>query len=106
PSSGSTTMEITNRATANGLPDSNNDTIGGIQMPDQFLALLDSRADEIRALLPKYLTSERFFVLARQVEKNPTLRACTPQSLFDCVLQAAQCGLEIGTVDQHAFIIP
>jgi recombination protein RecT len=73
---------------------------------NQFLALIDSRADEIRALLPKYLTPERFFVLARQVEKNPTLRACTPQSLFDCVLQAAQCGLEIGTVDQHAFIIP
>ena len=73
---------------------------------NQFLALIDSRADEIRALLPKYLTAERFFVLARQVEKNPALRGCTPQSLFDCVLQAAQCGLEIGTVDQHAFIIP
>lgn len=71
-----------------------------------FLALIDSRADEIRALLPKYLTPERFFVLARQIEKNPQLRACTPQSLFDCVLQAAQCGLEIGTVDQHAFVIP
>ncbi len=71
-----------------------------------FLALIDSRADEIRALLPKYLSAERFFVLARQIERNPQLRACSPQSIFDCVLKAAQCGLEIGTVDQHAFIIP
>ena len=76
-------------------------------MPESnFLALIDSRADEIRALLPKYLTPERFFILAREVERNPQLRACTPQSLFDCVLKAAQCGLELGTVDQHCYIIP
>jgi recombination protein RecT len=73
---------------------------------NQFLALIDSRADEIKALLPKYMTPERFFVLARLVEKDPNLRQCTPQSLFECVLKAAQCGLEIGTVDQHAFVIP
>lgn len=73
---------------------------------NQFLALIDSRADEIRALLPKYLTPERFFILAREVERNPQLRSCTPQSLFDCVLKAAQCGLELGTVDQHCYIIP
>jgi recombination protein RecT len=73
---------------------------------NQFLALIDSRADEIRALLPKYLTPERFFTLARLVERDRNLAKCTPQSLFDCVLKAAQCGLEIGTVDQHAYIIP
>jgi recombination protein RecT len=76
-------------------------------MPESnFLALIDSRADEIKALIPKYLSPERFFVLAREVERNPQLRACTPQSLFDCVLKAAQCGLELGTVDQHCFVIP
>lgn len=73
---------------------------------NQFLALIDSRADEIRSLIPKYMSPERFFVLARLVEKDKNLAQCTPQSLFDCVLKAAQCGLEIGTVDQHAYIIP
>ena len=76
-------------------------------MPEnQFLALIESRADEVRALIPKYMSPERFFVLARLLEKDKNLQKCTPQSLFDCVLKAAQCGLEIGTVDQHAFIIP
>jgi recombination protein RecT len=75
-------------------------------MADQFLSLIDTRADEIRALIPKYMSPERFFVLARLLEKDRNLQKCTPQSLFDCVLKAAQCGLEIGTVDQHAYIIP
>jgi len=75
-------------------------------MAENFLALIDSHKAEIESLLPKYLTPERFFTLARMVEKDPNLRSCTPQSLFECVLKAAQCGLEIGTVDQHAYIIP
>lgn len=75
-------------------------------MPDNFLALLESHHTEIESLLPKYLTPERFFTLARMIERDPNLRRCSPQSLFECVLKAAQCGLEIGTVDQHAFIIP
>ena len=72
----------------------------------QFLALLDSNRAQVESLLPKYLTPERFFTLARLIEQNAQLKQCTPQSLFDCVLKAAQCGLEIGTVDQHSYIIP
>src|SRR5271165_5421508 len=76
-------------------------------MPESnFLALIDSRADEVRALIPKYMNAERFFVLARMLERDKNLQKCSPQSLFECVMKAAQCGLEIGTVDQHAFIIP
>ena len=71
-----------------------------------FVALVEQNRPQIEALLPNYMTPARFFALVQQIEKDPKLKECTPESLLECVLHAAQCGFEIGGPDQHCYLIP
>jgi len=75
-------------------------------MAENFVALLEKRKPEIQSMLAEWITPERFFAMARQVQKNPLLANCTPESLVECVVQAAQAGLEIGGTSGHFYCIP
>lgn len=67
-------------------------------------ALLDENRGRLAALLPDALPVERFLATVLSVvERNPDLRQCTPQSLYTCILQAAELGLQFGPLNQaHA----
>jgi recombination protein RecT len=75
-------------------------------MADRFADLLESEKPKIAALLAEYQKPERFFALAYELKKDPALSRCTPESLIKCIVDAANCGLEIGGPDKHCFIIP
>src|SRR5882724_3877261 len=66
----------------------------------------DEQKNAIAALLPKYLPAERFLSLCQLAEKSYALRECTPQSILNCLIQAAEMGLEPNTPLQHCFLIP
>lgn len=74
-------------------------------MPDNFLALIDQRKPDIEKMLAEWITPERFFAMAMQIKRNPELAECTDDSLVDCVVQAAQLGLEIGGTRGHFYVI-
>tara|TARA_R110002167_G_scaffold122035_7_gene300501 strand:- start:994 stop:1788 length:795 start_codon:yes stop_codon:yes gene_type:complete len=51
--------------------------------------------DKLSVALPKHLTPERFAGVAlTQINTNPGLLKCTQESLFKCLLQLGQMGLE------------
>jgi len=51
--------------------------------------------DKLSVALPKHLTPERFAGVAlTQINTNPALLKCTQESLFKCLLQLGQMGLE------------
>ena len=75
---------------------------------DRFLALLEPRKDEVRELLGTALDDEkqRFIALAIRAVQDPKFDKCTPESKIGCIIQAAACKLELGTVPQLAFLVP
>ena len=51
--------------------------------------------EKLAVALPKHLTPERFAGVAlTQINTNPALLKCTQESLFKCLLQLGQMGLE------------
>ena len=66
----------------------------------------EQQKNVIAAVLPKYMTQERFFGVCELAYRNPALRDCTPASLVRCFIQAAELGLEPNTPLGHAYIIP
>ena len=59
-------------------------------MPDTYLSLLEQRRPDIEKMLAEWITPERFFAMAMQLEKNPALKKCTASSLVECVIMSAQ----------------
>jgi recombination protein RecT len=72
---------------------------------DTYLALLEAKEENIKKVLPEWLTFDRFMTLARALEQNPDLRQCSPQSLVGCVLDAANRGWEVGGPSKHCAIV-
>lgn len=69
--------------------------------------LLRDRKDSIAQLVPKHLTPERLMKVAVNcVAKTPSLQACSPTSLLQCVLVAAELGLEPGGALGHMYLVP
>lgn len=75
-------------------------------MADQFLTILEKRKPEIQQMLADWITPERFFAMASLVRRNSLLRDCSDESLVECVVQAAQMGLEIGGSRGHFYCVP
>jgi phage RecT family recombinase len=75
------------------------------ETPNQFLALLKQREPDIKIVLPSYINPERFFTLARTVNRNQELAGCSPESKVECVMQAAERGLEIGGPEKHCAVV-
>lgn len=74
-------------------------------MADTYLALLEAKEDNIKKVLPEWLTFERFMTLARALDQNPDLKQCSPQSLVGCVIDAANRGWEVGGPSKHCAIV-
>lgn len=74
---------------------------------DTLADLLRQRKDSIAQLVPKHLTPERLFrVAVNAVAKNPALQKCSPASLLQSVLVAAELGLEPGGALGHLYLVP
>lgn len=70
--------------------------------------LLTSKAmlAQLKMALPKHVTPERLArIVLTEIRRTPKLLECTRESLFGAILQAAQLGLEPGTLGQ-CWIIP
>jgi recombination protein RecT len=69
--------------------------------------LLERSKTSIAAVLPKHLTPERLLKVALSATaRNPSLLACTPQSILLAVMQSAELGLEIGGLLGEAYFVP
>ena len=55
----------------------------------------------------KYVEPLELFKSAQvEISKNPKLQECTPKSVLQCVVGAAQMGLRLNTFHGHAYLIP
>ena len=74
---------------------------------ENLQALLAAQSRSIASLVPEHLTPERLMrVAVNCVAKTPGLQACTPASLLQCVLAAAEVGLEPGGVLGQFYLVP
>jgi recombination protein RecT len=71
---------------------------------ENALTLLEQQKSEILQTLPASISPERWWQLAIQILKNPTLNRCTPVSLVESLRQIAAWGLELD--NEEATIIP
>jgi recombination protein RecT len=82
-----------------------------IQKIDQRQAtlkdLLTRALPSMKHVLPRHLTPERLVKVALAATgRTPKLLECTPASVLECVMQAAQLGLEPGGPLGHAYLVP
>ena len=71
-----------------------------------FPALLKDHAAEIARALPAHLSADRMARIAlTSFRRNPKLAECDPKSVFACVIQSAQLGLEPDTLGR-SYLIP
>lgn len=73
----------------------------------QLTTLLQQRMSQIEKLVPQHMTAARLMRIAVNcVAKTQTLGACSPTSLLQCVLVAAELGLEPGGALGHLYLVP
>jgi recombination protein RecT len=74
---------------------------------DMLEKLLVARFEEIKAVIPQHLTPERLARIDLTVyRQNPKLAQCTIESAVGAMLQACQLGLELGSAQGLAFLVP
>lgn len=70
-------------------------------------AFLEARKGEIQKVAAGSLTPDRLFrIVLSAIAKTPALQDCTVESIYGCVHQSAQLGLELGNVLGHAYMVP
>lgn len=73
----------------------------------QFQQFLKSRLPTIKAVAAKHLTPERVFrLVVVNVSKTPALQKCTIESIFRCVVQSVELGLEPGSALGEGYLVP
>lgn len=74
---------------------------------NQLASLLESRRDAMKAVLPRHLTPDRLIKVALvAVSKTPLLMECTPETVLQSVMTAAQLGLDCGGALGSAYLVP
>lgn len=69
--------------------------------------MLRQRKEAIAQLVPEHLSPERLMrVAVNCVAKTPGLQQCSPTSLLQCVLAAAEVGLEPGGALGQFYLVP
>lgn len=69
--------------------------------------VLQKRQKEIAKAIPRGLDPQRFLRVAlTNFQVTPKLLDCTPASVFTCVMQAAQWGLELDPVLGQCYMVP
>lgn len=77
-----------------------------VREPKSFPAMLQMYKSQIAAALPQHIKAERMARIALTAYRlSPKLAECEPASVFACVIQSAQLGLEIG-LNGRAYMIP
>lgn len=75
----------------------------------QIMAVLDSKMKRIESLMPPGIIADPRRMAATvmvEIERNPRLAECTPESLIGCVVRVSQMGLEVGPDLGQAFFVP
>lgn len=75
---------------------------------DNLRALFDKASPAIAEVIPRHLTPERILrITLACVSRTPLLLECTPQSILQAVMVAAQLGLDpTGGVLGEAYLVP
>jgi len=69
--------------------------------------LLESRAGDIAAALPRHIDPRRMIQVALgALRTNPALLECTQTSLLSAVMSASQLGLELDGMTGQAYLVP
>ncbi len=69
--------------------------------------MLERSKDRLGEVLPKHLTPERLVrITVALAARTPKLLDCSPGSILNCVMQAAQLGLEPGNVMGTCYFVP
>lgn len=77
------------------------------QAPVTIGSILVARQKQLASVLPKSITPERFARIAMtSILRDKRLQACSPESLYACILQAATMGLEIDSGLGFAYLVP
>lgn len=84
----------------------NEQTQALVKSDQRIMAALEAAKPKM-ADLNRHITPERMFrVMSMALYRTPALKECTPDSIAACMVQAAELGLEPGSVLQHAYLIP
>lgn len=69
--------------------------------------MLEKNKTSIAAAVPKHVSIDRLSRVAlSELRTNPKLLGCSPPSLMNAVVKAAQLGLEVGGSLGHAYLVP
>jgi recombination protein RecT len=72
-----------------------------------FRGALDALKPQLAAALPKHMTADRMMrIVMTTVQRTPAILECSNVSVFGCILQAAQLGLEPDGILGQAYLIP
>lgn len=70
-------------------------------------ALIEHSKPKLAEVMPRHLTPERLTRVAiAAITRTPKLLECTPASLLQSVMQAAELGLEPGSALGEAYLVP
>ncbi len=74
---------------------------------DNIRNLLEAAKPKLAEVTPKHLTPDRLMRVAiATMSRTPKLLECTPASLLNSVMQAAQLGLEPGSALGECYLVP
>ena len=74
---------------------------------DTIRNLLDAAKPKLAEVMPRHLTADRLMRVAiAAMSRTPKLLECTPASLLNSVMQAAQLGLEPGSALGECYLVP
>lgn len=93
------------------MNEGNGSAIATIEQPTQpkrgLAGLLESRREAMAMVLPKHLTPDRLIKIALvAVSKTPLLMQCSPETVLQSVMTAAQLGLDCGGALGSAYLVP
>lgn len=81
-------------------------TTVAVKPPTDIAGLLDINRGALLQALPKHVKADRFLrVCLNSIARNPDLQKCSAISLYGCIMQSAQFGLEPGVMNQ-AHLVP
>lgn len=83
-------------------------TVSRVEQHKQTMVDLFQRAQPtIEAMIPKHMSAERLLKIALiATTRTPLLMQCTPKSVLQAVVNAAQLGLECNSPLGHAYMVP
>ena len=72
-----------------------------------FRGALEALKPQLAAALPKHMTADRMMrIVMTTVQRTPAILECSQVSVFGCIVQAAQLGLEPDGILGQAYLIP